>query len=95
MSQTWNSDPRLRRMDPRKLQLLDQFSAQLSNAPSSQKLPLFLELNRKLSASGLDFSPEERSLLFTILTENMSPGERKQAELIRNLAARLSKNERS
>ena len=95
MSQTWNSDPRLRRMDPRKLQLLDQFFAQLSNAPSSQKLPLFLELNRKLSASGLTFSPEERSLLFTILTENMSPGERKQAELIRNLAARLSKNERS
>ena len=95
MNQTWNSDPRLRRMDPRKLQLLDQFSAQLSNAPSSQKLPLFLELNRKLSAAGLAFSPEERSLLFTILTENMSPGERKQAELIRNLAARLSKNERS
>ena len=92
MNQTWNSDPRLRRMDPRKLQLLDQFSAQLSNAPSSQKLPLFLELNRKLSASGLAFSPEERSLLFTILTENMSPGERKQAELIRDLAARLSKN---
>ena len=95
MNQTWNSDPRLRRMDPRKLQLLDQFSAQLSNAPSSQKLPLFLELNRKLSAAGLAFSPEERSLLFTILTENMSPGERKQAELIRDLAARLSKNERS
>ena len=95
MSQTWNSDPRLRRMDPRKLQLLDQFSAQLSNASSSQKLPLFLELNRRLSASGLAFSPEESSLLFTILTENMSPGERKQAELIRNLAARLSKNERS
>ena len=95
MSQTWNSDPRLRRMDPRKLQLLDQFSAQLSNAPSSQKLPLFLELNRKLSASGLAFSPEARSLLFTILTENMSPGEQKQAELIRDLAARLSKNERS
>ena len=44
-------------MDPRKLQLLDQFFAQLSNAPSSQKLPLFLELNRKLSASGLAFSP--------------------------------------
>ena len=95
MNQTWNSDPRLRRMDPRKLQLLDQFSAQLSNAPSSQKLPLFLELNRKLSAAGLAFSPEERSLLFTILTENISPGERKQAELIRDLAARLSKNERS
>ena len=95
MNQTWNLDPRLRRMDPRKLQLLDQFSAQLSNASSSQKLPLFLELNRKLSASGLAFSSEERSLLFTILTENMSPGERKQAELIRNLAARLSKNERS
>lgn len=95
MNQTWNSDPRLRRMDPRKLQLLDQFFAQLSNAPSSQKLPLFLELNRKLSAAGLAFSPEERSLLFTILTENMSPEERKQAELIRDLAARLSKNERS
>ena len=91
MNQTWNSDPRLRRMDPRKLQLLDQFFAQLSNAPSSQKLPLFLELNRKLSASGL----EERSLLFTILTENMSPGEQKQAELIRDLAARLSKNAHS
>ena len=82
-------------MDPRKLQLLDQFFAQLSNAPSSQTLPLFLELNRKLSASGLAFSPEARSLLFTSTTENMSPGEQKQAELIRHMDARRSKNSQS
>lgn len=47
---------------------------------------LFLDLHRKMRQSNLVFSSEERDLLFSILTENLSPDGRKKAEMIRRLA---------
>jgi len=39
--------------------------------------------------SNLVFSSEERDLLFSILTENLSPDGRKKAEMIRRLAGQF------
>ena len=48
-----------------------------------------LHLHRKMRQSNLVFSSEERDLLFSILTENLSPDGRKKAEMIRRLAGQF------
>ena len=84
---SWKSDPRLHHMDAKKIALLASFAGELAAAP---RMNLFLDLHRKMRQSNLVFSSEERDLLFSILTENLSPDGRKKAEMIRRLAGQFS-----
>ena len=74
---SWKSDPRLHHMDAKKIALLASFADELAAAPEAQRMNLFLDLHRKMRQSNLVFSSEERDLLFSILTENLSPDGRK------------------
>lgn len=87
---SWKSDPRLHHMDAKKIALLASFADELAAAPESKKMNLFLDLHKKMQQSHLSFSNEERDLLFCILTESLSPEDRKKAEMIRHLAERFS-----
>ena len=78
---SWKSDPRLHHMDAKKIALLASFADELAAAPEAQRMNLFLDLHRKMRQSNLVFSSEERDLLFSILTENLSPDGRKKAIL--------------
>jgi hypothetical protein len=73
---SWKSDPRLHHMDAKKIALLASFADELAAAPEAQRMNLV-------------FSSEERDLLFSILTENLSPDGRKKAEMIRRLAGQF------
>ena len=73
----------------RKRSLLASFADELAAAPEAQRMNLFLDLHRKMRQSNLVFSSEERDLLFSILTENLSPDGRKKAEMIRRLAGQF------
>ena len=75
---SWKSDPRLHHMDAKKIALLASFADELAAAPEAQRMNLFLDLHRKMRQSNLVFSSEERDLLFSILTENLSPDGRKK-----------------
>lgn len=86
---SWKSDPRLHHMDAKKIALLTSFADELAAAPEAQRMNLFLDLHRKMRQSNLVFSSEERDLLFSILTENLSPDGRKKAEMIRRLAGQF------
>lgn len=88
MDNRLKNDPRLKKMDPQKLALLSQFAEELARAPQAAKMNLFLTLNRRASKEGLTFSPEETDLLLTVLTESLSPEDKKRAELIRTLLSR-------
>lgn len=82
-------DSRLNQMDPDRLSLLLDFASELENAPDNQKLSCFLSISQKAAKQNVYFSPAEQEILLSVLTENMSPEEKKKAEMIKNLASRL------
>lgn len=88
---SWRSDPRLHDMDAKKIALLASFADELAAAPENQKMNLFLRLHKTMQNSGLTFSGAEKELLFSILSENLSPAEQKKAEMIRRLAGQFFK----
>lgn len=94
MNESWKNDPRLKGMDPEKLALLQSFAKELQEAPDSQKMTVFLSVSQKASRQKIAFSPGERELIISILTEGMSPEEKKRVQLIRDLASKLPKNGR-
>lgn len=86
---SWKADPRLHNMEAKKIALLASFADELAAVPENQKMNAFLRLNQKFQAERIFFSPEERELLFQILTENLSPEDRKKAEMIRRFAGQF------
>ena len=86
---SWKSDPRLHNMEAKKIALLASIADELAAVPENQKMNAFLRLNQKFQAEHIFFSPEERDLLFQILTENLAPEDQKKAAMIRKLAGQF------
>ena len=89
MNPSWKSDPRLKDMDPAKLSLLSRLADRLRAAPQAEKMNALLSLSQEAAQAGLSFTSEETGLLFSILTEDLSPEEKKRAQLVQTLAAKL------
>lgn len=94
MNQSWKNDPRLRGMDPRKLELLTSFSARIAQMPKNQLLAAFADLNREAAKSGITFSDQETQLLASILTENLSSGEKRKLDTLRLLSKKLARQKK-
>ena len=90
MERSWMHDPRLSGMDPKKLELLSSFAQKLSLAPPDRKLTALMELNQAAAQSGLAFRPEERDFLLAVLSEDMTPEDKKRIQLLRTLMNRPS-----
>ena len=86
MNMAWKTDPRLRGMDPKKLEL--------KKTPPDKMLSALMTLNKRASASGLSFSDRETALIISILTEGMPSAEQKKLQMLKFLAAQLSKGKK-
>lgn len=89
MNESWKNDPRLKGMDQEKLSLLLDLAGELEKAPESLKLTALLSVSKRAADRNIRFSPEERELLISILTEGMSPEEKSRVRLLLRLAGRM------
>ena len=89
-NQTFKTDQRLRHLDQERLTKLMSYAKELSDAPADQKMQTFLSINKRASNENISFSGEERDLLIQVLTEHMTPEEKKRVELIQSLASRFA-----
>ena len=90
MNAEWKSDPRLSSMDPEKIRLLEEFSAEIANTKKTNLLNSLLSLNQKAVNKGLRFNDEETSLIVSVLTSSMDPREKKKVETLRLLSKKLA-----
>ena len=86
---SFQQDERLNQMDPERLSRLLSYAKELSDAPQEKKMQTFLHINQKVSSNSLDFSGDERELLISVLTEHMTPEEKKRVNLLRHLASKF------
>ena len=82
--QNWKQDPRLRSMDPDKIKQMEQLADQARNTPQDKLLPLLMSLRG--SNGSPQFSTSEMDTLFSILTDQMPPAQKRQAEMLRMLS---------
>lgn len=91
MNTNWKQDPRLKKMNPQKISLLNEFAKRVESVPKDQLLPTLLSLNAEASQKGIQFNDEETDLLMSIMSANMSENERKRMETLRLLSRNLSR----
>ena len=79
--------PRLRSMDPDKIKQMEQLADQARNTPQDKLLPLLMSLRG--SNGSPQFSTSEMDTLFSILTDQMPPAQKRQAEMLRMLSRQM------
>lgn len=89
MNESLKNDPRLKNLNPDRIEKLLAFSRALEDAPGDQKMQTFLTMSQQASKDGLKFTPQETDLLLSVLMESMSPNEKKRAQMIMNLARKM------
>lgn len=85
------NDPRLKNLAPERVDILLTFAGELANASQDEKMSTFMAVHKKAAEKQIHFSAEERDLLLSVLTEKMSPEEKKKVALIQSLASRLNR----
>ena len=86
--QNWKQDPRLRSMDPDKIKQMEQLADQARNTPQDKLLPLLMSLRGNNGSP--HFSASEMDTLFSILTDQMPPAQKRQAEMLRMLSQQMT-----
>ncbi len=75
----WLNDPLLKDMDPVKRELFKMAAAQTSGKSGNALVPVLMALITNANKKGIQFTPEEISLILQILKQGKSPQE--QAEI--------------
>lgn len=91
MNTNWKQDPRLKDMSPQKLTLLNEFAKKVETAPKDQLISTLLTLNLEASEKGIQFSDQETELLVSIMSNGMSPAERKRMDTLRLISRNLAR----
>lgn len=90
MNNAWKQDPRLKSMNPEKIQLLSDFTEQLNKTPKDQMLVKFFALSAEANNRNISFSDQETSLLAEILINYVNPAERNKIDMLRMLSKKLA-----
>jgi len=90
MNSDWLKDPRLKSMNPEKVQFLIHFTQQLNSTPKDQALSRFLALTAEAGSKNISFSNEETSLLTDILMGFLDPADRGRLDMFRMLSQKAA-----
>ena len=85
MSDVWKNDPRLSKMDPQKLLMLQNLADQGLGKTPSELLPFIMGAASQGKNAGLNFKPDEISAIIDVLKIGKSPTEAAKLNRIVNL----------
>ena len=92
---SWIHNPELKRLSPRKMELVTKLVEESEGKTLSQSIPILMNINKTLQAEGLFFTDEESALIMDILTRDMTLKEKQQVEKMKQLilahAAKMQK----
>lgn len=86
----WKDDPRLKNLDKKKLDILEDFAEKVRHTPKHRLLPALLSFNMEAQAKGISFSDQETEAIVTILAADMAPQDRKKIDMLKMFSRRLS-----
>lgn len=85
MNDQWKQDPRLKAMNPEKIQFLEDFAKQLNDTPKDQVLARFIAMSSEAQRRKISFSQQETALLTDILISHMDPAVKSRLNLFRGM----------
>lgn len=91
MDTSWLEDPVVKKMDPRKKQVLINLVKEVEGKSMNQGISALMSANQQLSRQGLSFTSEETNLLIKRITANLSPEEQQKAQMVMQMMSKMKK----
>lgn len=85
MDTNWLNHPSLQKMHPAKKQIMIDFIKETQGKSMDKGMKSMMNANAKLKAMGLSFDQDETNLITSILMSSMTPEQRVQAEMMKNM----------
>lgn len=92
MDKNWRNNPKLKGIDPNKLNILIDLLSQADTKKNDELIPFFLAATAKANSMGVSFSDNETDLILNVLKTNMTEEEIKRLDTVRRLARLISSN---
>lgn len=87
----WMNDPKLSGIDPAKLAMLQSFASQGSNKSQNDLLPLLMATANSSKKKGMQFTPQEISMIIDVLKVGKSKEEIAKMEQMLNIMRMMNK----
>lgn len=90
----WMNHPKLKAMDPAKLELIKLAAAQTQGKTGKELAPIMFALITNAGKHHIQFSPDEISLILELLKDGKSDAEKTQIDHTVNMAASMLKKKK-
>lgn len=91
----FENDPKFQQIDPQKLQFLMNFANSHPAGNAKQMASAMMSAASTAKKDGMEFTPDETTLLIELLKQNMSPAEQKKTDQIVALMQSMQNKKRS
>lgn len=85
MNENWKNHPKLKQIDPKKLEIMEFLIRQCQGKSLETILPDLMAASSRLSEQGLSFTNGETSIILDTLKEGMSAEEQQRIDTLRGL----------
>lgn len=85
---SWTNHPKMQNIEPRKLAVLMELMKEAEGKPMDQLLPILMNANKKLQQQNINFTKDESDLMLDLLSKNLSPREKMQFDMIKQMMAK-------
>lgn len=86
------NNSKLNNIDPRKVAILLELAKEAEGKPMDKLLPMLMNANKRLQEQNLTFTKDESDILMEMLSKNLSPKEKMQFEMFKNMMSSTRKN---
>lgn len=87
------NDPALQHMDPAKLELFKIAATQVAGKSGNAMAPIMMSLITNANKKGIQFTPDEISLILKLLKQGKSPTEQQSIDRTVQLVTTMMKNQ--
>lgn len=86
----WSDNPEIKKIDPQKLAILEEFLKQSETKNKDELIPFFIAASSKASSMGYAFSNDETDLILNILKKDMTEVDKSRVDTLRRLAKMMA-----
>lgn len=87
----WTNNPKLSGIDPAKLSMLQSLAAQGSTKNQNEMLPFLMAAASNSQKNGMQFSPQEMTMILEVLKKGKSPEEAAKMDQMFNMMRMMKK----
>lgn len=89
----WINNPALKNMDPAKLELFILAASQVEGKSGNAMAPIMMSLIMNANKKGIQFTPDEISLILQVLKQGKSPAEQQNIDKTVQMVQTMMRNQ--